>query len=80
VLPAGLPVLWWTDFPYATRPQRETARPFAAAMEVDPERAIPGDAAARFAACAAYTTQLGFQFGGEDGLQRALDAAGPVER
>ena len=35
---------------------------------------------ARLAACGAYATQIGFQFGGEDGLRRALDAAGPAER
>ena len=80
VLPAALPVLWWTDFPYSARPLRESVQPFAAAMEAWPERSIPGDAAARLAACAAYATQLGFQFGGEDGLRRALDAAGPAER
>jgi LmbE family N-acetylglucosaminyl deacetylase len=80
VLPDGLPVLWWTDFPYAARPLRETVRPFAAAMADWPERGIEGDAAARLAACAAYATQLGFQFGGEEGLRRALAEAGPVER
>ena len=37
-------------------------------------------AAARLAACAAYTTQIGFQFGGTAGLATALQAAGPVER
>ena len=80
VLPDGLPVLWWTDFPYAARPLREAARPFAAAMAAWPEHQVEGDAAARLAACAAYETQLGFQFGGETGLRRALEAAGPVER
>ena len=79
-LPVGLPVLWWTDFPYAARPLREAARPFAAAMAAWPEHRAEGDAAARLAACAAYATQLGFQFGGEAGLRRALDEAGPVER
>jgi hypothetical protein len=49
-------------------------------MSALPERAIEGDAATRLHACAAYATQLGFQFGGPDGLARALDEAGPVER
>jgi LmbE family N-acetylglucosaminyl deacetylase len=80
VVPARMPMLWWTDFPYAARPQHETVRPFAATMGAGPERAIVGDAVARFAACAAYATQLGFQFGGEDGLRHALDATGPIER
>jgi LmbE family N-acetylglucosaminyl deacetylase len=80
VLPAGLPVLWWTDFPYAARPHSHPMRPFAGAMEALPERGVEGDAAARLAACAAYATQLGFQFGGRDGLARAMTEAGGVER
>lgn len=80
VLPPELPVLWWTDFPYAARPLRDAVRPFAAAMEAWPERSVTGNAAARLAACAAYATQLGFQFGGLDGLRQALEVAGPVER
>ncbi len=79
-LPPGAPVLWWTDFPYAVRPHSHPARPFGAAMAALPERRVAGDAAARLAACAAYATQLGFQFGGPDGLARALDAAGAQER
>ena len=74
------PVLWWTDFPYAMRPGSHPARPFAEAMVMLPERAVTGDAAARLAACAAYTTQIGFQFGGAAELATALQAAGPVER
>ena len=70
------PILWWTDFPYASR--RDAPRPldFAGLAELS----VEGDAAARLAACAAYTTQLGYQFGGITGLQRALADAGPVER
>ncbi|RYJ03931.1 MAG: PIG-L family deacetylase [Acetobacteraceae bacterium] len=81
VLPAGAPpVLWWTDFPYALRPHSHPARPFAEVMAALPERAVTGDAAARLAACSAYTTQIGFQFGGAAGLATALQGAGPVER
>lgn len=69
------PMLWWTDFPYATRAQ--VARPFD--VSPLPEWHVAGDAAARLAACAAYTTQLGYQFGGAAGLQVALAAAGPTE-
>jgi len=79
VAPPGIPVLWWTDFPYAARPRSHPARPFAAAMRDLPECAVAGDTAARSAACAAYRTQLGFQFGGLDGLAQALAEAGPVE-
>ena len=49
-----------TDFPYAARPHSHPAQPFAAEMRAFPERAVAGDAAARFAACTAYATQLGF--------------------
>jgi LmbE family N-acetylglucosaminyl deacetylase len=79
-VPEGVPVLWWTDFPYAARPHSHPARPFAAEMRALPECAVAGDAAARLAACAAYATQLGFQFGGAAGLARALAEAGAVER
>ena len=47
-----------------------------------PERAVPLDVGARarrLAACLAYGSQLGFQFGGPDGLARRLDEAGAVE-
>lgn len=80
VLPAGMPVLWWTDFPYAARPGSHPAHPFAAEMAALPECVVAGDAAARLAACAAYTTQVGFQFGGMAGLATMLAAAGSAER
>ena len=81
VLPAAAPpVLWWTDFPYAMRPGTHPAQPFADEMATLPERTVTGDAAARLAACSAYATQLGFQFGGAAGLAMALRAAGPVEQ
>jgi LmbE family N-acetylglucosaminyl deacetylase len=79
-VPEGVPVLWWTDFPYSARSHSHPAQPFAAAMRALPERAVEGDMAARHAACAAYATQLGFQFGGAAGLARALAEAGAVER
>ncbi len=81
VLPAEAPpVLWWTDFPYAMRPGTHPAQPFAEEMAALPEKSVTGDAAARLAACSAYVTQLGFQFGGSAGLAEALRTAGPVER
>lgn len=79
-LPDAVPVLWWTDFPYTVRADRHLARPFAASMARLPEYAVAGDAAARHEACAAYVTQIGFQFGGREGLARALTEAGSVER
>lgn len=71
------PTLWWTDFPYATRPA--TARPLAAWMAQLPECRVDGDACARLAACTAYRTQLDFQFGSEAGLKAALGSVGPIE-
>ena len=79
ILPLHTPILWWTDFPYSTRPHTHPAQPFAATMNPLPARAFPADTAARHAACAAYVTQIGFQFGGADGLARALADAGRFE-
>ena len=65
-----LPVLWWRDSPYVLR------RPDAV-----PGEALPGGLSPvelpqlpdrRADACACYTTQLGFQFGGEAGMRAAL--------
>jgi LmbE family N-acetylglucosaminyl deacetylase len=80
VLPPGQPVLWWTDFPYAARPHTHPAQPFAAEMAALPECVLAGNSAARLAACTAYTTQIGFQFGGPAGLVAALAEAGAAER
>jgi len=77
VLPETAAVLWWTDYPYAARP--DAAAPFAAAFAALPAVSVAGDAVARRAACAAYRSQLGFQFGGEAALGRALAAAGSLE-
>jgi len=72
------PVLWWRDFPYVNRADTPR-RPFEAILAALPEASLPVDAAARHAACAAYATQLGYQFGGPDGLARALAASGDRE-
>ncbi len=76
--PAG-PVLWWRDFPYLARRATHPARPFEGAMAALPEEARPISVERKRHACAAYETQLGFQFGGPEGLARALDEAGPEE-
>ena len=73
------PTLWWRDFPYISR-ETSPAEPFAADMAGLADRTVPIDVARKRAACAAYLTQIGFQFGGEAGLARALDRAGAVER
>ena len=73
------PVLWWRDFPYLARGETHPGRPFEALLASLPEETRPIRIDAKRHACAAYTTQLGFQFGGPDGLAQALDAAGPSE-
>ena len=71
----AIPVLWWQDFPYTIRVGR-MRRPFAPLLEGLPEAALPSDPLRRRSACAAYTSQLAYQFGGVDGLTRALAATG----
>ena len=77
-----LPVLWWRDFPYTVR-DAAPKEPLAALFARCPERVVRLDAAAEHAkagACAAYISQLGFQFGGPEGLARRLAAEDGVER
>ncbi len=69
------PMLWWTDFPYSTRPGAPRPIDFSAM----PAQRVEGDAPARLAACSAYSTQLAYQFGGPEGLRAALAASGAVE-
>ncbi len=63
----GVPVRLWRDTPYVLRP---------GAAPPDPQDVgvpLTGAAlAAKVRACRAYTTQLGFQFGGADGAERAV--------
>jgi LmbE family N-acetylglucosaminyl deacetylase len=76
------PVLWWRDFPYAARPQAP-AEPFAEDFAAMPNREVMLDTAlsqAKHEACRAYASQLGFQFGGPDGLAALLAEAGVAER
>ncbi len=75
------PILWWRDFPYAAR-DVAPAEPFGTRFGALPVWTATLDAAAqaaRFRACAAYGSQLGFQFGGLEGLRAKLAAAGPFE-
>jgi LmbE family N-acetylglucosaminyl deacetylase len=75
--PAG-PLLWWRDFPYVNRADTPR-RPFEAMLAGFPETPLPTDPEAKRAACAAYATQIGYQFGGAEGLARALAATGGRE-
>ena len=77
----AIPILWWHDFPYTVR-HRDPPQPFAARFAGLPLQTIDLDAAAlaaKAAACAAYASQLGFQFGGPEGLASRLTEAGLTE-
>ena len=74
------PVLWWADWPYAARAESHPARPFEAVMMALPNLALDVDVEPKRAACAAYVTQVGYQFPGACGLDIALAATGGVER
>ena len=69
---AGLdhPVLWWRDSPYVLRDPTAVPGPDLPAglapVELAQERERRSDA------CACYATQLGFQFGGPEGMRTAL--------
>ena len=55
-------VLLWEDWPYADREERVAAVPAAI------EQLTPATRTRRIAACAAYGSQLGFQFGGVEAM------------
>ncbi|WP_432572831.1 PIG-L family deacetylase [Kineococcus sp. SYSU DK005] len=60
-----LPLARWADTPYVLRPGADA--PAGA-----PRTPWEGELEAKVAACAAYATQLGFQFDGEAAMARAL--------
>ena len=64
------PLLLWEDWPYADRSGAPAVAPTLRLPLTPPLRA------ARLAACAAYRTQIGFQFGGLDALADRLAAIG----
>ena len=72
------PVLWWCDFPYAVR-DASPREPFRGRMAALPERSValsPAEAGVKRDSCLAYGSQIGFQFGGAEGLALRLAAAG----
>ena len=75
----GCEVAWYRDAPYATR--NPGSRPSPLLPDGLPEVAVDVAATlgAKLAACAAYTTQLGFQFGGEENMREALSAFAAAE-
>ena len=75
-----VPLRWWTDWPYADRPApADPEAATVAGLTWVEEPVAPGQASRKADACAAYASQLGFQFGGEDSLRARL-AAVIVER
>ncbi|MGH1569937.1 PIG-L deacetylase family protein [Methylobacterium sp. P31] len=76
------PILWWRDFPYTVReaaPREPLAGLLAGLSE--PIMALDPDARGRKReACAAYASQIGFQFGGADGLDARLAQEKGIER
>ncbi len=77
----AVPTLWWRDFPYAAR-GGAPLEPFGERMEDLPEHRILLDREARRAketGCLAFASQLGFQFGGPEGLRARLAESGQTE-
>ncbi|GJD33242.1 PIG-L deacetylase family protein [Methylobacterium aerolatum] len=76
------PILWWRDFPYTVR-EASPKEPLAPLHAASPARAFAFDGAAqakKLAACAAYASQIGFQFGGAAGLADQLARENGIER
>lgn len=81
-LAPAAPILWWRDFPYTVR-EAAPKEPLAGLFADLPARAfaLDGEAQGRkLAACAAYASQIGFQFGGEAGLAERLSREAGIER
>ena len=74
-LAPAAPITWWTDWPYADRPAPADpqAATVAGAAWVDAP-ASPAHRARKAQACAAYASQLGFQFGGEAAMRARVEA------
>lgn len=76
------PILWWRDFPYTVReaaPKAPLADLFADLAE-PAMRLAPEAQTRKRAACAAYASQIGFQFGGVAGLDARLAREEGAER
>lgn len=78
----SVPILWWRDFPYTVR-DAAPKEPFRGDFHALSERACRYSALAearKGASCSAYATQLGFQFGGVEGLMGRLSGEARTER
>ena len=68
---------WWTDWPYADRPALRDPEAAGLAALAWVDEPVGAEARARKAdACAAYASQLGFQFGGEAALRERVAVLG----
>ena len=72
-------VAWYRDAPYATRNPGSSPSPLLPAGLSEGAVDVAETLEAKLAACAAYTTQLGFQFGGEGNMREALAAFAAAE-
>lgn len=66
----GAPALMWKDWPYVTRTGGAVGNNAAVRVHTLSD----ADRSARLAMCAAYTTQIGFQFGSLETLEAAIAA------
>ncbi len=75
-------ILWYRDLPYAIRNPDAQPSPLLPPGLLETPVDISGFLETKLAAAAAYTTQNGFQFGGEEALRNALSrfAGGEARR
>ena len=72
-LPASAPpVVWYRDAPYATRNPESRPSPLLPGGLSEGAVDVTETLEAKLRASAAYRTQLGFQFGGEEGMRETL--------
>jgi LmbE family N-acetylglucosaminyl deacetylase len=75
---SSTPLLWWQDYPYIARAGTVPV-PFGTEMSALPALTVEILPEPKHAACLAYASQIGLQFGSSDRLSAALADAGPRE-
>ena len=73
------PVAWYRDAPYATRNPGSLPSPLLPDGLLEGAVDVTETLEAKLRASAAYTTQLGFQFGGEEGMRQTLSGFATAE-
>ena len=66
------PVVWYRDAPYAARKPGAQPSPLLPGGLAEAAADVAGTLEVKLHACAAYATQLGFQFGGEENMRDLL--------